>query len=304
MPARGPHSPYMGVMKTLGRILLIAIAYVAGCILTGIIAPFIHLPQLRMPAGAEPSRMFLAMVASTPLLAIGVLPLSAGLRGIGGKRFFALSALLYVTIGLNTMIEAKIFSTVVEGSAVVASLYSLLPCVLVGAVLAFGHGQPDAGYTLIQTNLGGWTWRVLVAWLSFPVIYWTFGMCVGPFVIAYYNGSTMGLRIPAPSVILTTQLLRSVLLLAASVPVILLWRKSRQQFIVALGLAYAFAIGIFQLASATFMPARLRILHSLEITADSFAYAALLGYLFIAQSAAGKASHPVHEEELVHTVAR
>ena len=291
-------------MKTLARILLACVAYVAGCMITGAIAPLLHMPQLHMPPGVEPSKMFLALVASTPLLAIGVLPLSAGLAGNWSKRWLALGALLYVTLGLNTMIEAKIFSTVVEGNAFVASLHSLLAPALVAAVLAFGTGPSTPERTRVDTNIGGWTWRVLVAWLSFPCIYWTFGMCVGPFVISYYNGSGIGLRIPSPGVILMTQLLRGALLLAATLPVIFLWNKSRRQFIVALGLAYAFAIGIFPLAGALFMPPRLRILHSLEITADSFAYAAVLGWLFIVKPAvaAAKTSRPVPTEELSHSV--
>jgi hypothetical protein len=77
------------------------------------------------------------------------------------------------------------------------------------------------------------------------------------------------------------QLLRGSIFLVASLPVVLLWTKSRRAFIVSLGLAYAVSVGIFQLAQADFMPGVMRLVHSIEITADSFAYAAVLGHLFI-----------------------
>lgn len=272
-------------MKTVVRILLAAVAYVIGSVLTGIIAPVLHLSSFRVAENIAPEKLFLALVLSSPLLAIGVAPLAAGLRGSFMKRFAAIAALLYVAIGLNTAIEAKKFTTLIAGSAFGVSLQSLLPCLFAAAVLATIHTEPSASPAMLRFD-GAWTWRLPVAWLSFPVIYWVFGMCVAPFVIKYYDAGALGLRIPAPSTILLTQLLRSALFLAASLPAIWLWRKSRRQFILAMGLAHAFAVGIFQLAGATFLPVVLRVAHSIEITADSFAYAAVLGLLFIAKGSA------------------
>jgi hypothetical protein len=77
------------------------------------------------------------------------------------------------------------------------------------------------------------------------------------------------------------QLVRGVLFLVATLPIALLWKKSRGAFIVSVGVAYAVAVGVFQLVQGTFLPVFLRVLHSAEIAADSFAYAAILGFLFI-----------------------
>ncbi len=120
---------------------------------------------------------------------------------------------------------------------------------------------------------------MLVAWLAFPVIYFFFGMMVGPFVVKYYQGGGPWV-IPPMGVIIRTQLLRSVLFLLASLPVVLLWAKSRKSLIVCLGLAHAVVVGLSPLASAYFMPVTMRVLHSAEITADSFAYATVLAMLF------------------------
>lgn len=288
-------------MKTLFRILLAAVAYVMGAMVTGALAPVLHLPVFKVPADASAQR-FVMFALSTPLLTIGLAALAAGLRGNWGKRFGAIASLLYVAIGLNTMIEAKIFTHMIDGSAFAASLHSVLPCVFAAAVLATIKTDAGAALTMLPFEFKGWSWRLVVAWLMFPVIYWTFGMCVAPFVIGYYDSGILGLRIPPPAIILETQLLRSALFLAASLPTIWLWRKSRGQFILGMGLAHAFAVGIFQLAGATFMPAILRILHSIEITADSFAYAAVLGLLFIAKTEPAKAE-TVERLDVKHSVA-
>lgn len=288
-------------MKTLVRIVLAAVAYLMGAMITGALAPVLHLPALNTPADANPGKMFLAFALTTPLLAIGFVLLAAGLRGNWAKRFAAIAALLYVTIGLNTMIEVKIFTHMVSGSALGASLHSVLPCVFAAAVLATIKTEAGVVSTMLPFQFAGWSWRLVVAWLMFPVIYWTFGMCVAPFVLKYYDAGMLGLRIPPPSIILKTQLLRSALFLAASFPAIWLWRKSRGQFILGMGLAHAFAVGIFQLAGATFIPAIMRVAHSIEIMADSFAYAAVLGMLFIRKESvtAQATAEPVKVKEPV-----
>lgn len=193
----------------------------------------------------------------------------------------AIGPLLFVAIGLNTVIETLIFTTMFKNGSPWIAVHWLLPCLFAGGVLAFCFGSKEGNSSLKSPSATGWLWRLVLAWLAFPVIYYMFGMCVGPFVIKAYQGGVPWLLIPAQSVIIKTQLLRSATFLAASFPAIVLWKKSRGQFIFAIGLAHAMAVGIFQLAQATFLPTVLRVAHSLEITADSFAYALVLGLLFV-----------------------
>ncbi len=279
-------------MKIIARILLAAFAYVIGEVLTGMLAPALHIPQMRVPPGMDLTKAFIAVALASPLLTAAFIPLADGLRGSWTKRFASIALLLFVTIGLNTAIEAKVFSDMVPGSALGSSLNSLLPCVFAAAVLT-PRGDRAGAKAISQFGVPGWSWRLALAWMAFPVCYWMFGMCVAPFVLRYYESGALGIHVPPPLLILQTQLLRSALFLAASLPAILLWRKSRSQFILAMGLAQAFAVGVFQLASATFFPIALRVAHSLEITADSFAYAAALGFLFIAARIKARSSQPV-----------
>lgn len=276
----------MKIAKILGRIVLAALAYIVGVVVSGMLVPVLHLPSMKEIPGSNPQQMFLLLLLSSPLLIVGIAPLARYLQGGWLQRCMAMALMLYVTLGLNTLIEAKIFTGLVEGSPWLASLQFVLPSVLTAAVLTYGSGEASAS-TRASGEFGatGWAWRLCLAWLAFPVIYLLFGMCVAPIVVPYYNASSvLGLHVPAMSVIIRTQLLRSAILLAASLPLVVLWTKSRGSLILALGLAEAMTIGIFQLAPATFFPMALRIAHSVEITADSFAYAAVLGLLFLRSS--------------------
>lgn len=270
-------------MKAVGKILAVAVAYVLGVFITGMLGPMLHFPAYPVPAGFDAQKAFLLMIAATPLLAVGLVPLASGMRGHWISRCLAMGVLLFVAIGLNTIIEALIFTNMLKGSSPWLSVHSLFPCFFAAAVLAWGFGSSEGSTALRLQSAGGWSWRILLAWLAFPACYYVFGMCVAPFVIDAYNAGIAGLMIPAQSVIIRTQLLRSAIFLAASFPAILLWKESRGQFIFAMGLAHAMAVGIFQLIQGSFLPGVLRVAHSIEITADSFAYAAVLGLLFISK---------------------
>ncbi len=277
----------MKAMNTLIRIVVAAIAYVLGTVVMGVLAPVLHLPELKQLPGSTPQQAMLLMVLASPLLIFGLLPLAAHLKGPWLQRCAALALLLYVTLGLNTLMEAKIFTDVLPGSPWLASLQWVLPALLTAAAVTYRFGEPQAATGgLGNFAAPGWIWRVGVAWLLWPFIYFFFGMCVSPFVVHYYQAqsSALGLHIPPFAVMIRTQLLRSVLFLAASLPLIVLWTKSRRYLIFALGLAHAMTVGIFPLVQSTFFPMEMRIAHGLEITADSFAYAALLGLLFARSS--------------------
>jgi hypothetical protein len=88
-----------------------------------------------------------------------------------------------------------------------------------------------------------------------------------------YRTGVAGLILPSLAVILPVEVARSVLFLLASVPAIFLWTHSRRALVVALGWAHAVTVGLYGMLRAYWFPTALRVAHSLEITADSFAYA-------------------------------
>ncbi|MGB7160644.1 MAG: hypothetical protein WBD40_21440 [Tepidisphaeraceae bacterium] len=269
-------------MKLVGKILLGGLAYGIGMVLGGMIVAALRLPTVpRVPGDSRAAgTQFLTSLLLAPLLMAALVPLVRGLRGPWSLRCLALAGLMFVTLGLNTIIELAVFSTMLHDRNVLVCAFIVLPALLAAAVMTSGEGRPQPS-TLARASAAGWAWRVTLAWLAFPVIYFIFGMCVGPIVEPYYNAGIAGLKIPPVDVIIRTQFLRSLLFLVASLPAIVLWTQSRKQFILAMGLAHAVTVGLFPLAQASFFPPVLRVVHALEITADSFAYATVLGLLFI-----------------------
>jgi hypothetical protein len=169
-------------------------------------------------------------------------------------------------------------------------VFYFLCFVATAAALAWQYDSQQSASQALRLGTGQWLWRVAAAWLSFPLIYFLFGLCVAPLVIPIYQAGVAGLHIPPLDVIMRTQLLRSALFLASSLPVILLWTGSRRRLILALGWAHTAMVGLYGLSQASFMPPVLRVLHSLEIAADSFVYALVLVWLFFPRERMGAGS--------------
>lgn len=275
-------------MKTIGKILLAALAYVLGTIASGMIAGALHFPPVGAPPGTTQEGLFRDLLLTSPLLVCGVAVVASGLGGKFLARFSALFALVYIVIGVNTIIEGKIFTNFITSGVSTLFVHYILPSAFVAAVAAVLFNSKKPSPVLPAFSPGQWTWRVLAAWLAFPVVYWTFGMCVAPFVVDYYRAGVAGLVLPGAGTILKTQLLRSPLFLLSTLPAILLWTGSRKRLFISLGIAHALMVGVVGLLQASWFPTVLRVTHSIEITADSFAYAAVLVLLFTQKKSAGE----------------
>ena len=260
------------------KFILAAIVWVVGTMFSSALVNALHLPFPTLPQDASQAERFALFVLGSVLLAAGMTPLASRLRGGFVGRWGALAALLFICIGVNTSIEAVVFSsTMTPAQGITLALMTLIPSVLGAAVLA---RRPKDLVALPAFGGPGWAWRLFAAWLAFPVIYYFFGSIIAPFVTDAYLQGISGLRIPTATVVITTQLVRSPIFLGAILPCVLLWNGSRRSLGFHLGLALAIAIGIYGLVQATFFPMHLRIIHSLEITADEFTYAFVLAWLF------------------------
>jgi hypothetical protein len=273
-------------MKLTGKILLSTLILAIATMLAGAIASALPLsPPVSLP-GTSPA--FLSMLFGSLVLVVGVVPIASGLGGRFATRWLALGLMLYLATGVNTVVELSIFGT--EGGQRYLLVFYFLCFVVTAAVLAKQYGSQHSAPQLSHLGAGQWLWRVAVAWLSFPVIYFLFGLCVAPFVIPIYQAGVAGLHIPPLDVIMRTQLLRSFLFLGSSLPILLLWTGARRRLILALGWAHTAMVGLYGLSQASFMPPVLRVLHSLEIAADSFVYAFILVWLFFPRERIGAAA--------------
>ncbi len=276
-------------MRIIGRILLAAIAYVVGLVLSGMITAMMHLPTASLPPGTTQAQLLRNMLLAAPLLTAALLPLASGLKGKWHKRSISLAFLLFIALGLNTIIEARVFTGMISNPVTMA-LHYVLPALLVAMVLTWPAAETQsAPMTSVSFTPAAWTWRLIVAWLAFPVIYFIFGMSITPIIMPYYKAGIAGLKIPSAQVVVATQLVRSALFLLASLPLLTLWRKSRGGLMVAMGLAHAVTVGVFALVQASWLPSVLRVTHTVEITADSFVYAIVLVLLFVPKGEAPQA---------------
>jgi hypothetical protein len=267
-------------MKDLLKLIACWIAFVLAVLVTGIVSGALHPRPVSIPGSTPAAQQFAAQLCCGALLVLGLYPLARNLAGSFVVRSVALGGFLFLALGVNGTIEAKVFTHLLDGKVEAAAVYYLVLALLLGAALGwcFGAAEPPAG--LPHRGWMMWSGRVTAAWLAWPFIYFFFGMCVSPVVIPYYRSGGLGLHVPPLSTIFLVQLLRSVLFLVSSLPFLALWRGSRRGLWLALGLAHAFVVGIYGLAGATFLPWVLRVAHGVEMTADSFAYAGLLVLLF------------------------
>ena len=156
-------------------------------------------------------------------------------------------------------------------------LFFVVPCVLLAgaATVLVRPPEPESELTTVFTSrpVGSWWYRAVLAWLAFPVIYYVFGAIIYPFVADGYEGGELGLVVPSQGLILSVVTLRSLLFLLVSIPIIVSWSRSRRSLILSLGAALAAMVGVVGLVESTWLPDHMRIVHGLEIAADSLAHA-------------------------------
>jgi hypothetical protein len=269
-------------MKDLLKLIVCWFVFVVSVVATGFVNGALNLQSVRMPSSSPPAVQLAAQLCGGALLVFGLYPLARGLAASFVMRSLALGSFLFLALGVNGTVEVKAFTNLLAVGAASTTVFYGILALLVGTALGACFGSREAHAGLPHRGWPAWCGRAAVAWLAWPVIYFLFGACIAPIVVPYYRAGVPGLHIPPLNTILTVQLFRGLVFLACSLPFVALWKGSRRALWLGLGLAHAFVVGIYGLASATFLPWVLRVTHSIEISADSFAYAGLLVLLFTA----------------------
>ena len=272
-------------MKVTLKLLICFVAGALSLVAAGAVIQLLHLHPAQAPGNPTVRSMLILGVLSKIVLVVGLWPLARGLAGAAGSRAAAFFAFLALANGLNTIMEASIFTTILDHAVPAIAIMYLAEAILLGVALGFLFGRDERPPGLAHHDAPGWVLRGIAAWLAFPVIYLAFGMCVAPIVTPYYRAGIAGLHIPPMPTIVETQLVRSIVFLAVSLPLMALWKGTRRGLWLTLGLAHATVVGFYGLVGNAFLPGVLRTTHGIEITADSFAYAALLVWLFAPPSA-------------------
>jgi hypothetical protein len=288
-----------GLLSSVWKALVCGLAFTLGTMLGAPIAAALGATLMAVPEGAAAATLALLAAVASIALALALGPLASGLAVGLAARWAILALLAYVCLGVNTAIEAAIFTTFGGTSGLL--VLNALSCAGLAAALAIVWrpvgvvAEWPAAWRRFWSQHGAaqWAWRLIVAVMAFPLIYFLFGMMAGPFVIDAYRAGRFGLAVPSLDVILSVQLLRSALFLLASLPVVVAWGGSRRRLWLALGTAHFALVGLFGMLQAYWLPASMRLIHGTEILADSIAYAAVLVALLMRPPDSGRASASV-----------
>jgi hypothetical protein len=272
-------------MKDFLKLVICWAAALAALVLNAVFINVLHLSPLKMPGNTLALTQLLLQLLSGAVLVLGLYSLARSLAAPPQIRVLVLAIFLYGVLGVNNVIEGKFFTHFFDGKVATVTLCFLVTAVLVGGTTGWLFGKDETAPGLARHSLFAWTARLGAAWLSWPLVYLIFGMCVAPIVVPYYRASVGGLELPHLSTLLAVQLLRSAIFLAISLPFLALWKGSRLGLWLALGLAHAVVVGLYGLVGSTFFPMVLRVAHGAEMTADGFAYAGILVLLFAAPAA-------------------
>ena len=216
-------------------------------------------------------------------LALGLALLAHGIRGHLLARWFALFAFVFVIHSVASAIEAHFFTTL-EGMLSYMLPVALLPSGLCALALALLLAPPPGDDPFIaQTrhyfstrSLVDWGWRFPTAILAFPIIYFVFGMIIYPFVRDYYQAQE-DLRIPGIGLLLLIQHLRSALFVLVILPIFIMWSGSRLRLWLSMGTTLFLLGGLTGLIQGgDLFPMQIRMIHGIEILADSLVHAAAL----------------------------
>lgn len=283
--------------------ILAGLLYILGTILTSMLFSALHIQLINpAPPGTDLHKTAFMFFLATPLLGLALVPLALHTAGSRLFRGFALAFLIFICMGLTSVMEMKIFLTVYShGGSLAAILAVIPPALLCGLALGFLLPQAPSEISASQKLRAfaaahsplSWASRGLLAILAFGLIYYFFGMLVAPFVVPFYRAGVLNLTLPTPAVVIPVLLTRSALFLLACLPFLIFWTRSRASLILSLGLAHWFLTGGYGMLMVVFWPPVMRIAHGLEIAADSFVYATALVFLFV----------PRHRENAVPTSA-
>lgn len=274
------------------KILACGLIFFVGTILGGLVATAAGFPAPTMPSGTDPATLSGYLLLTS--LGIGGLLayLASRMSGHILLRWLTLSLFSWVVYSISTYIEAAIYTTFSS-----ASLYKVMMDLIAflassaAAVRFFWSTSPGetaekrGRQTLTKFSLSGWAWRIALAWGAFPVIYLGFGKLIEPFVIDYYQQELFELTAPDWEQIIFAQMLRSLLFLGVHLAIITRWNRSRIEFWGGLTAALYLLVGGFYMLQAYWFPAVFRMVHCLEIFADSLIYVGCLTICFMPKAA-------------------
>lgn len=274
------------------KLPLCGIAFFIGMAISGVALPYLGFKAPEIPEGTDANTISLCFLLGSMLLAFVMSFVSRNLRANWLMRLIVLVELIWVFGVVGMVIESFFFMTTGAVASLINALFTilnfLLPSLFLAAMVTFLF-QPAAPFeptTHILRNYftdrktGAWGWRFVAALLAYPLAYFAFGLIVQPFIQDFYAAGQFELAIPTWGQLIPLQLVRSLLFLIVSLPVIIWWRGSRRGLWLALGFSVFVLTAFMAVITAYWFPWQLRLFHGLELLADGLVYAGMLIILF------------------------
>jgi len=262
--------------RTSWRVAVVGCVFAATLVSCRLILQVLGLGLARAPAQAPEEIAGYYLLAGSIGLALGTMWVVKGLRASTLGRWSVAAAFVVVGFSLSTTIEAGIYSA---SEGVILKVLLLLPPCLALAMLQvmFFPVDEELGPEPVEApardlDRRAWVWRLAIAALSFPAIYFVFGIIVSPIVMEYYAEGAAGLVLPATGLIVGTQVLRGILHVAIVLLIMRVWCRSRRQLVMALTSAFFVFVMMYDVVLAYEVPVVLIVTHSVEVLADSFVF--------------------------------
>ena len=281
----------IGIVKRIGMDLLkgaaVALASFLGLLIGGVVTGLLNLPSPTIPATMSMAILMPLMIVSEISIAIVLGECFQRLSWSFWPRMLAVGICHYLLYYLLNLLDGLLYMPLPNMSTGIVS--DLFPAFFAAAVIAWlWRPKTDirrAGEIMATFFSGyqrsGWAWRLLVAWLIYPPIYYLIGRIAALFTLHYYQDPSLnlGLTLPIMSTLLLMQVLRGVLFLLAVMPILGSWRGGRTGLWLWLGLVIFVQIANQIIVQAYWFPLGLRVPHTIELLVDSFVQAGFYVWL-------------------------
>ena len=256
------------------RNILVALGYLAGLILAGMIGAL--LGEKLLSAGTNSTSSFATLFVATLLLGVFLGPFASRLALSRGQHFILWGSLILFNLG-SLAIEGAYFAPAMMSipipMLVAQQLLATAGAALVITLVFTTPGQSASWSSALRTRPWySWIWRFIASAISYLVFYFVIGGLNYQLVTKpYYESHAGGLTVPAPQIVFIVESIRS-LMIAFSVFLFLLSvRGTRRQLMVSTGWLL-FAIGgiiplILQIGT---LPLFLLLASALEIFFQNF----------------------------------
>jgi hypothetical protein len=245
--------------------------------MAGMIAAGMGMPSTSSPAQADMRILIPLMLISGALIAILLGECFRNLYSRYWERLVSIWLCTYLLYYLLNTLDGLLFSPLPNLSTSIFS--NLFPALFAAAAIAWlwrpsvGSLPPEGGLSIY---LSCWkprqlVWRMAVAWLSYPPIYYVVGRGAALFTMRYYQDPSLGLGLTLPpiGIMLAMQVLRGALFLLAIMPIVIVGHGSPRRLWLWVGAIIFCQIAANLIIEAYWLPAGLRIPHAFELLIDS-----------------------------------